>query len=78
MKYLFDQLERGAGLRTLAPIMAGLVVLEFTRAGLQAWLGVLSWDVRLGVEYTVREQRSWASSIRCRSPSIRARASAAR
>src|ERR671917_251635 len=36
--------------------MPGLVVLELTRAGLQAWLGILSWNVRLGVEYTLREQ----------------------
>jgi ATP-binding cassette, subfamily B, bacterial len=56
MKYLFDELERRTGLTTLAFIMAGLVVLELVRAGLQAWLGILSWDVRLGVEYTVREQ----------------------
>jgi ATP-binding cassette subfamily B protein len=56
MKYLFDGLERHSGLTTLAFIMAGLVVLELVRAGLQAWLGILSWDVRLGVEYTLREQ----------------------
>jgi ATP-binding cassette subfamily B protein len=56
MKYLFDELERKSGLETLAAIMAGLVLLELIRAGLQAWLGILSWDVRLGVEYTLREQ----------------------
>ncbi|HYF39820.1 MAG TPA: ABC transporter transmembrane domain-containing protein, partial [Gemmatimonadales bacterium] len=56
MKYLFDELERRTGIQTLAAIMAGLVVLELTRAGLQAWLGILSWNVRLGVEYTLREQ----------------------
>ena len=56
MKYLFDELERRTGLTALACIIAGLVVLELVRAGLQAWLGILSWDVRLGVEYTVREQ----------------------
>ncbi|HEY3012794.1 MAG TPA: ABC transporter ATP-binding protein [Gemmatimonadales bacterium] len=56
MKFLFDELERRTGIQTLAFIMAGLVVLELTRAGLQAWLGILSWDVRLGVEYTLREQ----------------------
>jgi ATP-binding cassette, subfamily B, bacterial len=56
MKYLFDELERRAGLESLVTIMIGLVVLELTRAGLQAWLGILSWDVRLGVEYTLREQ----------------------
>jgi ATP-binding cassette, subfamily B, bacterial len=56
MKYLFDELERRSGVSALGFIMAGLVVLELTRAGLQAWLGIVSWDVRLGVEYTVRER----------------------
>ena len=56
MKYLFDQLGLKTGVRTLAWIVGGLIVLELSRAGLQAWLGILSWDVRLGVEYTLREQ----------------------
>jgi ATP-binding cassette subfamily B protein len=56
MKYLFDELERRTPLYTLAYIMTGLVALELTRSWLQAWLGILSWDVRLGVEYTLREQ----------------------
>jgi ATP-binding cassette, subfamily B, bacterial len=56
MKYLFDGLERRTGVTALGFIMVGLVALELARAGLQAWLGILSWDVRLGVEYTVREQ----------------------
>ena len=55
MKYLFDALERGDGVGSLGIIMCGLVVLELARAGLQAWLGVMSWDVRLGVDYTMRE-----------------------
>lgn len=55
MKYLFDALEHGAGMATLGKIVSGLVALELARAGLQAWLGVLSWDVRLGVDYTMRE-----------------------
>ena len=55
MKYLFDALERRSGLGSLGMIMGGLVALELARAGLQAWLGVLSWDVRLGVDYTMRE-----------------------
>ena len=36
-------------------IMTGLVALELARGVLQAWLGILSWDVRLGVDYTIRE-----------------------
>ena len=56
MKYLFDQLGAGVGLSNFTVAMAALVGLEIVRAGLQAWLGVLSWDVRLGVDYTVRER----------------------
>lgn len=56
MKYFFDELQRRSGLAALGLIVGGMVVLELIRAGLQAWLGILSWDVRLGVEYTVREQ----------------------
>jgi ATP-binding cassette subfamily B protein len=56
MKYLFDELARGGSMTAFAYIMLGLAGLELARAGLQAWLGVLSWDVRLGVDYTVREQ----------------------
>jgi ATP-binding cassette subfamily B protein len=56
MKYLFDQLSGGAGLSKFSLAMGALVVLEIVRSGLQAWLGVLSWDVRLGVDYTVRER----------------------
>ncbi|HEU4680729.1 MAG TPA: ABC transporter ATP-binding protein [Gemmatimonadales bacterium] len=56
MKFLFDELSRGGGMTLFALTMVGLAGLELVRAGLQAWLGVLSWDVRLGVDYTVREQ----------------------
>jgi ATP-binding cassette, subfamily B, bacterial len=56
MKYLFDQLGTGNGVSNFTLAMAGLVALEIARAALQAWLGVLSWDVRLGVDYTVRER----------------------
>jgi ATP-binding cassette, subfamily B, bacterial len=56
MKYLFDQLGAGAGLSLFATAIFALMILELVRAGLQAWLGVLSWDVRLGVDYTVRER----------------------
>src|SRR6476469_4825727 len=56
MKYLFDQLGAGTAVGKFTAAMAGLVVLEIARAALQAWLGVRSWDVRLGVDYTVRER----------------------
>jgi ATP-binding cassette subfamily B protein len=56
MKFLFDALDHGTGMAGLGMIMSGLVALELARAALQAWLGVLSWDVRLGVDYTMRER----------------------
>jgi ATP-binding cassette subfamily B protein len=56
MKYLFDQLSQPGGLANFGVAMSALVILELARAALQAWLGVLSWDVRLGVDYTVRER----------------------
>ena len=56
MKYLFDQLGRPGGARTFGVAIAALLGLEVLRAVLQWWLGVRSWDVRLGVEYTVRER----------------------
>jgi ATP-binding cassette subfamily B protein len=56
MKYLFDQLAGHTGLHQFGVAIGGLIVLELVRAGLQAWLGVLSWDVRLGVDFTIRER----------------------
>ncbi|HEU5304136.1 MAG TPA: ABC transporter transmembrane domain-containing protein, partial [Gemmatimonadales bacterium] len=56
MKYLFDELSRGGRMTHFGFVMTGLAGVELARAGLQAWLGVMSWDVRLGVDYTVREQ----------------------
>src|SRR4051812_10763819 len=56
MKYLFDQLGRPDGARAFAVAMVALIALELLRAALQWWLGVWSWDVRMAVEYTVRER----------------------
>jgi ATP-binding cassette, subfamily B, bacterial len=56
MKYLFDQLARPDGGHDFAVAIAGLLGLELVRALLQWWLGSWSWDVRLAVEYTVRER----------------------
>jgi ATP-binding cassette, subfamily B, bacterial len=56
MKYLFDQFGQPAGGHAFAIAMASLITLELLRATLQWWLGIWSWDVRLGVEYTVRER----------------------
>src|SRR3954468_5615806 len=56
LKYLFDQIGRPDGLSTFGTALVGLVALELARAGIQGWMGVWSWDVRLGVEYGVRER----------------------
>ena len=56
MKFLFDQLARPGGGHGFAVGMGALLGLELLRAVLQWWLGVWSWDVRLGVEYAVRER----------------------
>jgi ATP-binding cassette subfamily B protein len=56
MKYLIDQLAHPAGARNFAIAMAILLGLELVRGVLQWWLGVWSWDVRLAVEYAVRER----------------------
>ena len=77
MKYLFDQLGRPGGGHAFAVAMACLVGLELLRAALQWCLGILSWDVRLGVEYTVRE-RVVSKLNTCRSRFTSGRAWAAR
>ncbi len=56
MKYLFDQLDRPGGAHRFALAMGGLFGLELLRAAFQWRLGIWSWDVRLAVEYTVRER----------------------
>jgi ATP-binding cassette subfamily B protein len=56
IKYLIDQLGRGDGAPRFALAMVSLLVLELVRAGLQAVMGVWSWDVRLGVDFRVRER----------------------
>jgi ATP-binding cassette subfamily B protein len=56
MKFLFDRLGSPDGLHAFAAGLAGLAVLEVVRAGLQGLMAVWSWDVRLAVEYEVRER----------------------
>jgi ATP-binding cassette subfamily B protein len=55
MKFLFDLLGSGGDLRRFGLAMAALLVAELGRALLTAWLGTSSWDLRLKVEYAVRE-----------------------
>src|SRR3954451_17759393 len=56
LKYLFDQIAQPGGLRAFSLALGGLVGLELVRAALQGWMGVWSWDVRLGAEYAIRER----------------------
>ena len=56
LKYLFDQIGHPGGLRAFTMALGGLVALELARATVQGWMGVWSWDVRLGTEYAVRER----------------------
>jgi ATP-binding cassette subfamily B protein len=56
LKYLFDRLGSPDGLPGFATGLAALAALEVGRAGLQGVMGVWSWDVRLAVEYEVRER----------------------
>ena len=56
MKFLFDQLGTPGGLHAFAMGVAALVALEMVRAAMQGVMGVWSWDVRLAVEYEVRQR----------------------
>jgi ATP-binding cassette subfamily B protein len=56
MKQLFDQLAARGGLRVLGLAMGALLLVELVRVGLSAWLQTVSWDIRLAVEYAVRER----------------------
>ena len=56
MKFLFDLLGSEGDLRQFALAMGALLVAELGRALLTARLGTSSWDLRLKVEYAVRER----------------------
>jgi ATP-binding cassette subfamily B protein len=56
LKFLFDLLGTGGDLRTFGLAMGALLIAELGRAGLTSWLGTNSWDLRLKVEYAVRER----------------------
>jgi ATP-binding cassette subfamily B protein len=55
LKYLFDALSRGERLPLLVAL-AALFGIEIARALIGAQSSVLTWRVRLGVDYTVRER----------------------
>lgn len=55
LKYLFDAL--GAGNHSAIPLALGaLLLVEISRAAFGAWLSVRTWDVRLAVDYSLRER----------------------
>jgi ATP-binding cassette subfamily B protein len=56
MKFLFDLLGSGGDLHLFASLMAALLAAELGRAALTSCLGTSSWDLRLKVEYAVRER----------------------
>ena len=55
MKYLFDGLAAGAP-RPLALGLVALLGIELGRSLLGGWLATLTWDVRLGVDFDLRER----------------------
>lgn len=54
-KYIFDALGTERPLEMLGLALAGLVALEIARAVLGGWSSVLTWDVRLKIDYKLRE-----------------------
>ena len=56
MKRLFDSLTAGGVDRPFLYAMGALVVLEIIRATFNALISVRSWNLRLAVEYRVRER----------------------
>src|SRR4051812_48036897 len=55
MKYLFDAIGRSESRRIGAAIVA-LLALEAARALVSGWLAVLTWKVRLAVDYQMRSR----------------------
>ena len=56
MKFLFDLLGSGGDMRVFGVAIAALLLAELGRSALTALLGTSSWDLRLKVEYAVRER----------------------
>jgi ATP-binding cassette, subfamily B, bacterial len=56
MKHIFDELGRGGGSARLALIVGALLLVEVTRTLCEGWLAVLTWDMRLAVDYSLRER----------------------
>ncbi|HEX6533333.1 MAG TPA: ABC transporter ATP-binding protein [Gemmatimonadaceae bacterium] len=56
MKFVFDTLTTRAGLGTLAEIVLALLGVEIARTLFEGWLGISTWDLRLAVDYALRER----------------------
>ena len=56
MKRLFDSLGSSDPLPAFLGSLATLVVLEIARASVNGWLSVRTWEVRIAVEYGIRER----------------------
>lgn len=56
MKFVFDTLTEHAALRTVALIVGALLVVEIARTLFEGWLSVQTWDLRLAVDYALRER----------------------
>ncbi|HEU4642434.1 MAG TPA: ABC transporter ATP-binding protein [Gemmatimonadaceae bacterium] len=56
MKFVFDTLATRAGLDTLALIVGALLAVEIARTLFEGWLGIATWDLRLAVDYALRER----------------------
>ena len=55
-KLIFDELAEGAFGRTVALALGSLVALELARTVGSSLLGVVTWEVRLAVDFTIRER----------------------
>ena len=56
MKAVFDELGSHGATRAFAYAVGALLLLELTRAVFGSWLSIVTWNVRLGVDYAVRER----------------------
>jgi ATP-binding cassette subfamily B protein len=56
LKYIFDSLAGQPEWRVLALIVGALLAVEVARTLAEGWLSVATWDLRLAVDYSLRER----------------------
>jgi ATP-binding cassette subfamily B protein len=56
LKILFDALTRDGTPRTLVLLVGALLAVELAHTVFEAWLASATWDLRLGVDYALRER----------------------